>query len=116
THLQEASPVFRKLFTRTGVAAMIGATALAAGTAPAFADQPSRTVTTTIGANSSDDTVGSASFTRTLNGDGTTTVTVMGTLTDGNTIKQSQLCYQDTGPYTERVSPGQCQLSQSATG
>ena len=105
--------MFSKVLTRTfGVAALVAGLAVA-GAAPALAANPN-VVTSHIGAGSDNQVVGQATFTRTLNSDGTTTVQVVGNV-DGS-IKESQLCYQDSGPYTSRVNPGSCQLSQGKTG
>jgi MYXO-CTERM domain-containing protein len=102
--------VYRRLISCMAIA--LGATALVAG--PASATTATRTVTSPIKTGSDAKTVGTATFTRTLNNDGTTTVTVVGQVGDG--IKESHLCYSDTGPFTSRVSPGSCPLGQGDTG
>jgi MYXO-CTERM domain-containing protein len=79
-----------------------------------MATTATRTVTSPISAGNNADKIGTATFTRTLNSDGTTTVTVVGQVSDG--IKESHLCYSDTGPFTSRVSAGQCPVGQGNTG
>jgi hypothetical protein len=71
------------------------------------------TVTSPIKAGSDAITVGSATFTRTTAADGSSVVTVHGSVPGG--ISESHLCYS-TQPFTSRVSPGGCQLSQGNTG
>jgi hypothetical protein len=102
--------VYRRLICF--VALVLGAAAFVAG--PAVATTATRTVTSPIASGSDDQNIGTATFTRTLNDDGTTTVKVVGQVSDG--ISESHLCYSDTGPFTSRISPGQCPLSQGSTG
>jgi hypothetical protein len=94
------------------VALVLGAAAFFGG--PASATSATRTVTSPIATGSKGDNIGTATFTRTLNSDGTTTVTIVGQVSDG--ISESHLCYSDTGPFTGRISPGQCPLGQGSTG
>ena len=106
--------MFSRFLSRTAAVALLGAGVVIAGASPAFATNPTNVVTSDISAGSDAVVVGQATFTRTLNDDGTTTVQVVGNVPGG--IKESELCYTDAGPYTSRVSPGQCQLSQGKTG
>ncbi len=62
-------------------------------------------VTSPIQAGNNHTTVGSATFTRSANGDGTETLTVQLSVPGG--IAQDHLCLSDTA-FTSRVSPGQC--------
>lgn len=107
------------IVTRAALAAAVGAGAVTvaiAGPASAATEcsQTGATVTCAVQTGNDGRDVGQATFTRTTNADGTTSVAVHGAVPDG--ISESQLCYQDTGPYTSRVSPGQCPLSQGNTG
>lgn len=88
------------------------AVGLLAWPAVAYADS-STTVSSSIKAGSDAVTVGSATLTRTTAADGSSVVVVHGSVPQG--ISESHLCYS-TKPYTSRVSPGQCQLSQGNTG
>ena len=57
--------MFRKLFTRTAVAAVLGAGAVLGAAAPAFAANPT-TTSADIGAGSAGTRIGNSTFTRTL--------------------------------------------------
>ena len=95
------------------VVVFIGALVFGAG-APAWASSGSSvTVTSPIQAGSDAQTVGSATFTRTVAADGTSAVTVHAAVPEG--IQESSLCWA-TEPFTSRVAPGQCPLSQGKTG
>jgi hypothetical protein len=106
-----------RLLATAAVAATLGAGAVAtASTAHAAEDctQHASTLTCAIKSGNDGQFVGQATFTRSVNADGTISVAVHGDVPDG--ISESHLCDQDTGPYTSRVSPGQCQLNQGSTG
>ena len=104
--------MFRKLFTRTAVAAVLGAGAVLGAAAPAFAANPT-TTSADIGAGSAGTRIGNSTFTRTLLANGDTQISITSVFDDSGTrVKESQLCYQTSGPYTSRVSSGQCELQQ----
>jgi len=86
--------------------AIVAAVVVMAG--PASAD-PSP-VTSPIEAGNTHTVVGSATFTRTENGDGTETLTVDISVPGG--ITEDHLCLSDTA-FTSRVPPGQCAYSHS---
>jgi len=88
-------------------------TAAGASTTTTTPSGPSVTVTSPIQSGSDAVTVGSATFTRTSAAGGSAVIAVHGSVPKG--IKESELCY-GTRPFTGRASPGQCQLSQGATG
>jgi len=101
------------------VAAAALVAALMTMTSPAVADkggctQTGSTLSCPIKAGADGLTVGQATFVRTTNSDGTTRVAVHGDVAGG--ISESHLCFQDTGPYTSKVSPGACALNQGNTG
>ena len=98
--------MFRKLFTRTAVAAVLGAGAVLGAAAPAFAANPT-TTSADIGAGSAGTRIGNSTFTRTLLANGDTQISITSVFDDSGTrVKESQLCYQTSGPYTSRVSSG----------
>lgn len=101
-------------FVRAGVSAgaialVLLTLALPGGTAVA---SPSP-VTSTIQAGNSGTTVGTATFTRTANADGTETLTVDLTVPGG--INDDHLCLSATA-FTSRISPGQCQYQHTNLG
>ena len=85
----------------------------AASTTTTASDASPVVVTSPIKAGSDAVTVGQATFTRTNSSSTNTTVQVHGSVPGG--IIESHLCY-GTAPFTKRVPPGQCQLSQGNTG
>jgi hypothetical protein len=78
---------------------------------PATAD-PSP-VTSPIQAGADQQTVGSATFTRTANSDGTETLTVDLSVPGG--IDEDHLCLSSS-PFTARIAPGQCAYSHENLG
>ncbi|MBV8385230.1 MAG: hypothetical protein JO155_00415 [Acidimicrobiia bacterium] len=102
-----------KRFALVG-AVVVAALGVGAGASPAFADSsPTVTVTSPIQSGADAQTVGSATFTRAAQSDGSSVVTVAASVPGG--ISESHLCYS-TQPFTSRVPPGQCPLSQGNTG
>jgi hypothetical protein len=111
-----------RLSSLVGRTAVLATVIVAAGVQPALAattttdpssDPPPVVVTSPIQDGADAITVGQATFTRTSTSSTDTTVHVHGSVPDG--IKASDLCY-DTKPFTGRVSPGSCPVSQGNTG
>ena len=87
----------------------VGVTLL--GATPAAAADT--TVTADVRATQSGTSVGTATFTRTAEADGTETLLIQAS-TNGD-ITASHVCLSDT-PFTSRVSAGSCPYQQGATG
>ena len=82
------------------VAALLAAPALAATTVP-------------IQIGSTGETIGSATFTRTLQGDGTEVIAMTLDVTgSGRTLEEVHVCVGGT-PFTGRIAPGQCRFGFS---
>jgi len=79
---------------------------------PAAVADPSP-VTVSIGAGNTDTPVGSPTFTRAENNDGTETLTVDLSVQPG--INEDHLCLSDTA-FTSRIPPGQCAYSHTNLG
>jgi hypothetical protein len=92
--------------TLTTVAVAVAVAALSA--APALA-----AVTVPIQIGSKGETVGTATFTRTLQGDGTEVIAMALDVTgSGRTLEEVHVCVGGT-PFTDRVPPGKCRFGFS---
>jgi hypothetical protein len=103
----------------TALTALATVSLLGAGAGPALAtngggsSSQANAVTSPIDAGNDRVTVGSATLARTRSSDGKESLQIDASVPGG--VKESHVCY-GSSPYSSRVQPGQCPLSQGQTG